>query len=93
MRTAASLFKQFAKDQEAKLVLAPQPIPWEKPNPNADEETETDETDEEGLDSESDLYEDNALQQSTESVERTIHNSQQLIQQALNALEGPQSSP
>ena len=89
MRTATSLFKQFAKDWEAKLVLAPQPIPWEKPNPNADEEPETDETDEDGLDSESDLYEDDALQQSSQSVERTIHNSQQLTQQTLNALDGP----
>jgi hypothetical protein len=61
MRTATSLFKQFAKDWEAKIVLAPQPIPWERPNPKADEIPETDETDEEDLDPQSDLYEDDAL--------------------------------
>ncbi len=88
MRAAASLFKQFAKEWEAKQVLAPQPLPWEKSNPKADEDSEPEETDEEDMDPESDFYKEAIMEHSRRRVERTIHNSQQLMQQALHALSG-----
>jgi hypothetical protein len=85
MGAAAILFKQFAQDWEAKMILAPQPIPWNKqrkqaprpPPPDRPEESDSEEEDDK---------EDDDIQQREKEINTTISNSKQLLHQAMESL-------
>jgi hypothetical protein len=90
MGAAATLFRQFAQDWEAKKLLAPQPIPWGKQDNHAPKPRKTSPPkvpeDPDPEDAESEEEEEEVLQKETEEVDKVIRESEQLLQDALQIL-------